>query len=82
MPRITLARTPREKFALFMLIYTARFDEPVKDMEILSAFLDCEPNLPMEDVREIVRMLAMVPSDDVRETVCFVLDPLKPGEKP
>jgi hypothetical protein len=77
MPTITLAKTPREKFAYFTLLYTNHSDHRVGHFELLNAFLereDRDPDWKLEDIREVIRTLATIQAGTVREFIDAILE--------
>jgi hypothetical protein len=63
MPTITLARTPWEKFAYFQAVYLSQPEhEYTTDVEILNAFLERNPDIPLEGLRDIVSRYAQLRS--------------------
>ena len=57
MPRITLAKTPREYFDYFRMNYMAHHED-AREIEVWSAFVDMYRNISLEDVRGLMRELA------------------------
>ncbi len=54
---ITLPTTPKDKFNGFSAFYTSDHEDAT-DMQVLSAFLDRNRDIPPEGIRELIRDLA------------------------
>ena len=51
---ITQPTTPKDKFIGFCAFYTSDHQDAT-DMEVLSAFLDTNRDIPLEGVQELIR---------------------------